>query len=189
MSVSDGGVEFVDMWAARRGLAAPTAAGTWGPWLAARPRTETEAMALAFQDQIEGLVATLPNPDLIAAEEWFDWLPPVGMVPVGKVGGSVGIDYLRFFQALAARAPTYVPAGLLPTLFDEALRCPPTRLGGKGKPLVYLYRVVENMQPFASGVPNPPRPVMLFASGFARFLGDGRYDLSQWDFGNFGTFV
>ena len=185
LNVADGGVDFVDVWAARRGLAAPSAAGPWGPWLSARARTEAEAMTLAFQDQIEGLVGTLPNPDLIAAEEWFDWLPPVGMVPVWGVGGSVGIDYLRFFRALAARAPTFVPVGLVPTLFDEALRCPPTRLGRKGKPLVWLYRVRENLQPFAFGLPNPPRPVMLFASGFARFLGDARYDVGQGDFGHF----
>jgi hypothetical protein len=185
VSVSNGGIDFVDVWAARRGLAAPSAGGTWGPWLSARARTEAEAMTLAFQDQIEGLVGSLPNPDLIAAEEWFAWLPSVGTVPVRGVGGSVGVDFLRFFRALAARAPTYIPLGLVPTLFDEALRCPPTPLGGKEKPLVYLYRVRENFQPHAFGQPNPPRPVMMFASGFARFLGDGRYDVSQWDFGNF----
>jgi hypothetical protein len=142
-------------------------------------------MTLAFQDQIESLVRTLPNPDLIAADDWFAWLPPVGMVPVAGVGKSVGVDYLLFFRALAARSPEYVPLGLVPTLFDEALRCGPTPLGGKTKPLVWLYRVRENFQPFAFGQPNPPRPVMLFASGFARYLGDARYDVSQWDFGNF----
>jgi hypothetical protein len=142
-------------------------------------------MLLGFQDQVESLVRAVPNPESLAAEEWFAWLPPVGMVPAWGVGKSVGIDYLRFFQSLAARKPTFIPVGLVPTLLDEALRCPPTPLGGKAKPLVWLYRVRENMQPFAFKQPNPPRPVMLFASGFSRFLGDARYDVGQWDFGNF----
>ena len=82
-------------------------------------------------------------------------------------------------------SPAFIPAGLGATLLDEALRCPPTPLGGAEKPLVYLYQVRENFRPFVLRQPNPPRAVMLFASGFSRFLGEARYDVDQWDLGNF----
>lgn len=98
-----------------------------------------------------------PNPQLLAAEDWFAWLPPVGVLPEGGVappgGGplSVGIDHARFFRSLAFRKPVFVPAGLVPTLYDEVVRCPPTPLGGKDRPLVWLYRVRENSKPGPAG--------------------------------------
>lgn len=184
LNIAAGGVAFVEMWAARRGLAAPSATGPWAGLLGGRPRTEGEAMVLAFQDQAAALTAG-PSPQNVAAEDAFAWLPPVGVLPEGGVSTtpgaplSAGIDHARFFQSLAFRKPVFVPAGLVPTLYEEAARCPPTPLGGKDKPLVWLYRVRENRKPGAAG-----RPVILFASGLTRPL-EARFDVAEWDYANF----
>lgn len=107
LNVADGGVDFVDVWAARRGLAAPSAAGPWGPWLSGRAPAEAEI--LQFQDHLTALLGELRGtPGLAAArvKDYFVVLPPFGIVPVVN-GVSAGFDATTFF---AGRASGLFPA-------------------------------------------------------------------------------
>jgi hypothetical protein len=91
-----GGIEFVDMWAVRRRLSAPSVAPAWDLVLGDRLDGEGEAMFLQFQDQIEDIVKNDPNPGAVEMKARFAFLPPMGLVPIG---GARGFSAQRFFGA------------------------------------------------------------------------------------------
>ncbi len=104
VKVADGGVEFVDMWAARRGLEAPTAAGNWGPWCSSQVSARGQAVVLQFQEHLAALLDELRATGVATtaqAKDYFEFLPPFGVVPVTN-GAFAGFDAAAFFTGRAS---------------------------------------------------------------------------------------
>ncbi|HYA08764.1 MAG TPA: hypothetical protein VEG24_04190, partial [Gaiellaceae bacterium] len=91
----DDGIQFVDLWSVRRRLTRRAAEGDWASLVSDRRRAEGEAMFLQFQQQIEDL-RLAGSPELIAAEDRFEHLPPVGILPIDGPGGT-GFRFVDFF--------------------------------------------------------------------------------------------
>jgi hypothetical protein len=71
---------FVDLWAARRRPVRPGALDGWHAMLDDRRLAEGQARFLQFQAQLDDL-RRAGAANEVQASTYFDWLPPVGLVP------------------------------------------------------------------------------------------------------------
>jgi hypothetical protein len=76
------GIQFVDMWSARRRVIEPAADQDWRTFVGDRRAAEAEAMFLQFQDELDGIRANESNLGAFVAAERFRYLPPVGLLPL-----------------------------------------------------------------------------------------------------------
>jgi len=82
------GLGFVDSWAVRR-RPHGTLPTRWSALLGERRRTEAEARFQQFGDQLLDLQrAGLATPN-VRADQYFELLPPVGLLPLGSTGFQV----------------------------------------------------------------------------------------------------
>lgn len=181
------GIEFVDMWPVRRRLTAPAHSRRWHALVGDRRAAEAEAMVLQFQDQIADLAAR-PGLNLAAATaaQHFRYLPPAGLLPVGRrdaAGGVTGgFDASTFFGRHAVRAPAFVDGAAVRSLLADAADYEPVDLARAES--VWLYRVVQNEQ--AAGAPGGGvRPYVIFTNAQMPYRGAARLDLARFDQSNF----
>lgn len=177
------GIKFVDLWSARRHLTPSPLAGRWNPVIGQRRAAEAEAMFLQFEAQIEGIRANERNLESIVATARFDYLPPIGILPIGGVRSSRGFDYQTFFQGKTYRDPVYVEGARVEALIHEALRYPPIKLSS-GE-MFWLYFVRENKQTIDNTTSNPPQAYLMFVNGHVPYRGEARFDLNYWNYSNF----
>lgn len=176
---STDGIRFVDNWSVRRRLIAPATGPAFLPLLDDRRAAEAEAMMLQFQEQLT-LVRDNSPAQTTAATSLFDYLPPIGMLPIANVNGSTGFDDRFFFGGLTTRGPFTIEGARAAMLLRLAIGTPPMALAEKK--LIWLYRVRENIQ---FGAKKPGSPYYLFASGQLPYMGEPHYDVSHWSGSNF----
>ncbi len=115
--LTPGGIQFLDMWSARRRIIAARNDDQWPPVSGDRRASEAEALFLQFQEQIAALQdAAIARPNF-KAEDGFFYLPPAGFLPVG------GNDF-RWRTFLGPMAPPYekqVDEALVRALIRDAL--------------------------------------------------------------------
>jgi hypothetical protein len=168
------GLEFIDLWAVRRRITARSTDARWRLLTADQREAEAEALFLQFEAQIEETRARESNLTSLRAIDRFVALPPVGLLPLGGAGSSVGITYEKFFEDLPYRAPAYITGRQIEAIVQEALRYPPIRMAQREA--VMLYRIIE--------APTPD-PCVLFVSAYLPLFGEPRFDTAHWDFSNF----
>jgi hypothetical protein len=154
------GVEWVDMWAARRPVVPAATAGTLPVLPDRRRRAEAIAMLLQFQQQVAALAqdAELTSTQLAQAEaiSFFRYLPPLGLVPIQGPGTPRAFVATAFLNRLAVGPPAPLPGAHIQRLAAAALYGPPVRVAASAS--VELYRVQENV---AAGGAAPPYVVLL----------------------------
>ena len=168
------GLEFIDLWSVRRRITARSADARWRLLTADRRASEAEALFLQFEAQIEEIRARESNLTSLRAIDRFMALPPVGLLPLGGAGTSVGITYEKFFEDLPYRAPAYITGRQIEAIVQQALRYPPIRMAQREGAM--LYRIIE--------APTPA-PCVLFVSAYLPLFGEPRFDTAHWDFSNF----
>ena len=168
------GIVFVDMWSVRRRRLQPASISNWPLFVGDRRMAEGEAMFLQFQDQIGQLIATQPNPGTIIGAQYFNYLPPVGVLPLDGATAAPGFTYQAFFVQGAYRAPVFIPAARLEGLVRVAMPFRPVNLANNEA--VWLYQVVEGTTVL---------PYLIFTTIYAPFQGSAQFDLSTWNFSNF----
>lgn len=175
------GLVFVDNWPVRRRLCAPDSSPTWSPLLGDRRRTEGEAMFLQFQDHIDALWKPRNGRMNIKARDVFDYLPPVGILPVIDDKQPAGFDPEAFFSGLTTRGPMFIDEAKLEYLIRCALAFPPIA-ANRGE-LIWTYKVVANATAIASKTGNP-HTYLVFASGHMPYLADARLDTARSGYSN-----
>jgi hypothetical protein len=173
----NGGIEFVDMWAVRRRMTRRALDRNWEALVSDRRAGEAEAMLFQFQQQLAELfVAPHKNGvGKVVAADYFQYLPPVGVLPVGAFSFQ-GFDPLTFFQDRVLGKPEYVDAALLRPLFDEATGHEPLDLE---KPVpVRLYRTWLDAPTFEG---KPIQPSVVYASPYMTPLVAARFGVARWD--------
>lgn len=130
------GIGFVDMWAVRRRIVGAGGTATWRGVAGPRRMSETEAGFLQFQAQLEG-VKTLDAPQTIAADRYFDVLPPAGWLPAGKGG----FDWQRFLGAHAPTAVTPIDSALLRGIIERSWLDEPFPLATTPPVPLHVYEV------------------------------------------------
>lgn len=186
------GIQFVDMWAARRTPAVPVG-GTLGELVHLRQTTEGEARLLQFQTQLAELVGKSASPSTLDVRTTFAYLPPVAFLPITGVredrvrlrpvaaSARRALDYERFFGNRVRSEPLVIEGACVGPLIRESLASPPIDV--KGEQMFWLYVVRENMQAVESGT--SAVPYMIAASPHLRFQADARFDVSQWNYSNY----
>jgi hypothetical protein len=182
---SMGGIVFVDLWSVRRRLFAPATSGQWEAVLSERRLSESEAMFLQFQEEIKWSEQNLTNFKSLAAEASFDYLPPVGVIPLATKGSPQGFDYRLFFQNQTCRQPVFIEGARFERLIREALRYPPLEMGS-GE-LIWLYEVRQNMQAIAEDGGSAPQAYLIFCNGHMPFCGEARFDVNRYDYSNYSS--
>jgi hypothetical protein len=85
------------MWSVRRRITAPAATDRWSVIIGDRRTTENEAMLLQFEEHIEAIRTKESDLPSLAATDRFDFLPPVGFLPLMGTGTATGMSYSTFF--------------------------------------------------------------------------------------------
>jgi hypothetical protein len=181
---TDNGIDFADNWAARRRVTSPSADGEWSPLLGDRRRAETEAMLLQFQEQVEGILDHETGLDGIAGAQRFDFLPPLGFLPV-KSAASGGFDPATFFGAHMPGEIGTIDAGRLRELAARAVECDPIELAAVKK--IQLYFIWENLQLVKQNANT--RQVVVFATPELPYSGVSRFGFAHWNRGRFSAGV
>lgn len=180
------GIEFVDTWAVRRRPHREARSSTWPVVTSDRRLAEGEAAFLQFQRQVADIVSSnlsAAQIGQVTAAGRFVYLPAVGVAPLAT-GARRGFNLERFFQGLTVRPPIHVGGAGLAPLLRSSYGYPPIDLSG-GE-VIWLYLVRENRQAIDATPTNPPQAYVVFSSGFMPYLGDGRFDLERYQYGNFG---
>jgi hypothetical protein len=181
------GIDFIDMWSVRRRVTPPSIADHWNLLAGSRRLSESEAMFLQFQDQVEDMRLSETSLESIRATERFEHLPPVGILPITSPPVFRGFQAQIFFHSLtirdAAQDPVYIEGAVLNALVKEALAYPPIDLNKKE--MIWLYRVRENQQTIDSGSSNPPGAYLVFTKGNVPYRGEARFNLNYWDYSNY----
>jgi hypothetical protein len=181
----DDGIEFVDLWSVRRRLTRPAPEGDWASLTSDRQRAEGEAMFLQFQQQILDL-GQLGTEAMSAAEDTFDFLPPVGLLALNDSSHPHGFDPDAFFTGVKTR-PGVIPhvnGARVEALVSSALAFPPIDLtipDETQRELVWRYVVRENKQLLLAQAES----YVLFASGHVPYAANAQFDLAHWNFANF----
>jgi hypothetical protein len=181
---TDNGIDFADNWAARRRIANPSPDGVWSALLGDRRRAETEAMVLQFQEQVEDILDHETSLDTIAAANRWDYLPPLGFLPV-KTSGAGGFNPATFFgQHLPGEIGT-IDAGKLRELAARAADSDPISLAATRK--IQLYFIWENIL-LVKQEPGT-RLVAVFATPELPYSGVSRFGFAHWNRGRFSAGV
>lgn len=142
-------------------------------------------MYLQFQEQIADIAAGGEDASAIVAADRFEYLPPLGMLPM-QIGSRPGFDILRFFGAdMLPRDIAYTDGTLLRSLAQEASAHDPIVLADT--PRLRLYFVFENMQAVARG--EAVTPIVIFTSPALPYRGVARYGFARWDQSRFAARV
>jgi len=172
---ASGGLQFVDVWAVRRSPCAPaSSAGRWALFTSARRQREAEAVFMQFQTQLQDLRATEKNLDQIVADDYFSYLPPVGLLQLTGPGGSPGFTFKQFFDGLSYRAPAYIEEVAVESLVRAGLDYAPISLTNKDP--LWLYQVLSG---------TTPSSYLIFVSAYMPYQAESRFDFSRWDFSRF----
>ena len=168
------GIRFIDLWSVRRYLARPTPSSNWAWFVGERRLREAEAMFLQFQEQVKEMRETESNLHTIEAMTRFDYLPPVGILPLTGVGGAQGFNYQKFFADQEYHPPVLIEGASIDYLIRASLMYAPISLQNKDP--LRLYQITEG---------TTQRSYMIFVSAFVPFPEDTRFSTVRWDYSNF----
>ncbi len=177
------GLKFIDLWSVRRRITPRSVTTRWPLFVSDRRAAEAEAMFLQFQDQIEDIRVREKNLASIVATTRFDYLPPLGLLPIGSTLASSGFDYRTFLGQQTYRGPVFVEGAQVRSLMHESFGYPPIDLSSKV--LIWLYLVRENIQSIDNSAANRPQAYLVFANGHMRYRGDARFNVNRWSYSNY----
>jgi hypothetical protein len=177
-----GGLEFVDQWSVRRRITSRSADAVSPLFTSDRRLAEAEAAFLQFEEHIEYIRNREPNLQTIAAVDRFEYLPPVGLLPIHPNSAS-SFNWSTFFGNLAPESLDVTDAALVPYLIRESFQHQPlaatdTSLGG-----VTLYRIRENIEAVQAGIAN--QLVIVYARPGVAYSGVTRFDYAAFDVSRF----
>ncbi len=182
---ASGGITFVDLWSVRRRITPRGADNRWAWLFGERFQAEAEAIFLQFQEQIDDIAASGDDLTTVAALDRFEYLPPVGMLPL-KVGTRAGFDPQTFFGAeMLPKDVAFTDGDLVRDLVRESFSHDPIALTPPER--VQLYFVQENAQAAAAG--QSVTPILMFARHTLRYRGVARYGIARWDLSRFAPRV
>src|SRR5262249_57920218 len=112
-----------------------------------------------------------------AASDLFDWLPPLGIVPVADERSPSGFDAETFFGNQGSRDVALTDAGLLRELAHDALLHEPVAVGGGDR--IQLYRIWENDREVDAG--RIAQRIVVFSRAGIRYRGVARFGHARWN--------
>jgi hypothetical protein len=179
------GIRFVDLWAVRRRLARLQADTRFPILLGDRRRAEAEAGFLQFQAEVADLLLSAGGLSSLTAADRFEFLPPVGIVPITGDGSPVGFDQADFLGAQGSDELATIDAALIPELVQDSLAHDPIKAGGDER--VQRYVIWENELAVQEG--RTSRRVLVFAKRTLSYRGIARYGRARFGRSRFAPSV
>jgi hypothetical protein len=188
-----GGLQFIDLWSVRRRVTRGLVTQQWPLLYSDRRRSETEAMFLQFEDQMQSILANETDVASVTVDSHFMYLPPAGILPVTGDGISAvtgvpatpAFDCPGFFAAHASRDIATTDGNRLRELFAAALDHEPIPIAATGE--IQLYIIWENLQAVNA---NPATSLaLIFASPATRYQGVARFGTAKWSLSRFAPLV
>jgi hypothetical protein len=176
------GVQYIDMWSVRRRLTEPDAALGWPLLFGDRRVAEAHAMIQQFQDQVEEAYAGTADLSKVAASDWFQYLPPAGILPIQSANSPKGFDPTTFFGAQSPKTIATMDGVALRALFAEALYHEPMAVGGDK---IQLYVTFENLVGVEAGA--GPQLAIIFASEHLTRRERARFQFASFAAGRYAT--
>lgn len=174
------GLEFVEMWAVRRRLAKSNGED-WTQLIDDRRLSETEAMIKQFADHIESSEPEINDYREAKAIDFFQYLPPVGMLPLATSISKNGFNLENFFGDKRLEEIAMLEGEKLQPLLREALSHEPIDLNSDEKIQVYL--ITENF--LAAQAKQIKQITVVFAKRSLPYFGTARFDFAGWDLSRF----
>jgi hypothetical protein len=142
-------------------------------------------MFLQLGQQVEDALGSETGLDEVAATDRFDYLPPVGILPITGEDSERGFDPETFFGDQASRDVAMTDGRLLAELVEDSLTHEPIQVGSSEK--VQLYTIWENDQAVRAGLTG--QRTMAFAKGTLRYRGIARFGFARWNLSRFAPHV
>jgi len=177
LSWTEQGIDFIDMWSVRRQLA-QSSSGKWPPFACDSELATAEARLLQFRDHLDDLRGT--NSAQLRALDVFNYLPPVGLLPVTDAT-STAFNVTKFFQGVTVRQAVFIDVAQVEQLVRSSLLYGPIDLSEHE--VIWLYRVRENV--LGKNASAPTHPFIIFANGHLPPMGVGRFNLGHWNYSNY----
>jgi len=175
------GIEFIDNWAVKRKAGQRDITGYAVPSFTRHSYARADESRLQYQEHLQYLQDQISDLSTFNAVDYFRYLPPVGYLPLAG-STAEGFSTSEFFRELTIRNPVYVEAAALVPITQVALTYRPIDL--YSEELIWLYRTRENAQLVGGG--NKAQEYLIFTSGHAPYFGNARFNLSKWDYSNYG---
>jgi len=179
------GLRYVDLWAVRRRITAPSSEMRWPTLLGDRRRSEAEARFLQFEQQVEDMLQTVDPLSATLAADAFEYLPPVGLLPIAGTGSLRGFDPNAFFGSQASTDLAPLEARSLASLLFESLDHEPIAVGTTER--IQRYLLWDNTQAVANGVAD--QLVLVFAKQTLPYCGTARFGQARWGISRFAPRV
>ena len=177
------GIQYIDMWSVRRRLTEPDSTRGWPLLFGARRESEVHAMIQQFQDQVDDAYTLESDLTGVKVGDRFNYLPPVGILPVKAFDSPKGFDAATFFGALAPHSIATMDGAALRALFAEALSHEPIDVGSN--PKVQLYFTFENLLAIQAGVST--QLALIFASKYMTRRETARFSYASFAGGSFAS--
>ena len=188
------GIKFVEMWAVRRRVTSLSENGSWSFLVSDRRQSESEAISSQFADHIQDIRFKEANLDAITAVSRFNYLPPVGLLPVKvPVGGlniknsaaSKGFAPQTFFGQPGTKEVAMLDASRLRRLINESFQHDPIDLKQDKK--IRLYLLWENVRAVESG--SSTQLILIFTKQTLPYSGTARFGYAEFDLSRFAEAV
>jgi hypothetical protein len=182
---ADGGLRFVDRWSVRRRVTRRPVSERFPVLTGDRRLSESEAMLLQFEDQVEDMLRTGADLSQAVAADAFEHLPPVGVLPVAGDGSPRGFDARTFLGDQASLSEPTLDAAVLRELVHDSFFHEPIAVGGAER--VQIYRLWDSDQAVEGGTASQRAAV--FAKATLRYRGTARYGHARYGRDRFAASV
>ncbi|MCK6546766.1 hypothetical protein L6R52_13025 [Myxococcota bacterium] len=173
------GLDFVDVWAVRRGLGRGPTSADWPVPGDERGRRDREAAFLQFQRHVAELAQTTGDLASLRARECLRFVPSVSFLPLSA--RAEPDEVVPFFDGVTTRAPTFADSAVLDELHHQSLDVEPFDL--QSEEFLWLYVPWQLAQAEDAG--RAVTPVLVVASPHLAERGLARFDLARWDYSNY----
>jgi hypothetical protein len=185
------GIKFVDNWSVRRRRTSVAPTPRWEYFIGDRTLAEAEARFLQFQEHIDAITKEGTGAISFNATDRFDFLPPVGVIPIAGDASAGWIDWGSFFGGRGSNDVAALDASVLRPLLNDSFYHEPINLAlldsFHGRQKIQLYIIWENLNAMLGGFTTELS--MVFASRTLPYRGTARFGPAQWNFGRFASSV
>ena len=180
------GIAFLDLWSVRRRPHELIPSNTWPTLISPLRLAETEAMFFQFQEQLNSLKEqnlSQNQIESIEADDYYRYLPAVGILPITGINKGHGFDYPKFFSNCTTRNPVFIEGYKVNHLLHKLCNCLPIDLNSKE--LIWLYIVRENKETASTDKQPDLKEYILFVNAHIPYQGNARFDINRWGYSNY----
>jgi len=179
------GITYLDNWAVKRQLYGHSSADQDLSYNVKRSRIVFESMLFQFQHQLERILSedlTTTEALALSAFDYFQYLPPAGLLPDFKLGSAVkGVSHERFFSRQPHRPPEYVSDSQAREIIYSSANYSP--ITTSEKEMVWLYRTWQ--RDFQEEADESSVSHLIFTCAHTPYQAKAVFDSARWNYSHY----